>query len=247
MKYKFEDVLFGIPSYKRSGEQRTLEYLLGLGVPKKSIIMSVQTKEDSQLYHEAGWPKQVGRFIFREANNTAGNRNTILDSLPALSKILFMDDDVVGIDVLSDDELKPITERAEFETLVRLGFTYATKYKTIAWGVYPIRNAYFMSTKLKLRTLCNGYIFGMIQAGWRFDEQMNLKEDYELSCRIIKQFGNMPRLNCYVGNPGTKIHGGCEEYWKDDKLQKQAFDRLMLLHGDLLRPNPRRKYEVLMK
>ena len=47
------DCFFGIASYHRPDNQRTLDYLERMGIDREHIIMAVQCKEDKAQYEKA--------------------------------------------------------------------------------------------------------------------------------------------------------------------------------------------------
>ena len=49
-----QDICFGIASYRRADNQRTLDYLERMGIDREHIIMSVQCEEDRAQYERAG-------------------------------------------------------------------------------------------------------------------------------------------------------------------------------------------------
>ena len=108
------DFYVGIASYKRPEASRTLDYLDGLGFPKERRILSVQTEEDRDAYTRSGLSERVGTFLYREASTAAGNRNTILLTVPEGTNVVFMDDDIKQV-VMEDLGLVPLDTLEKFE------------------------------------------------------------------------------------------------------------------------------------
>lgn len=243
------EYFIGIPSYKRPEGCKTLDYLEKIGFPRERIMLSVQTQEDEAAYIKSGVAARVGIFLFNKADSAAGNRNTILDHMPEGAKVVLMDDDIVNLDALDAAHktgLRAVETTKEFEAIVERGFRLAEKNRTPCWGVYPVRNAYFMSDGYTGRNIVTTQVMGLIPGKKiRFADALKTKEDYELCCRIIRRYGACVRLNDVTIN-APKSKGGCEEAWRDKEAAKNVADMLCAKYPDILRANPRREGEVLM-
>ncbi|MBQ3551672.1 MAG: hypothetical protein IJA35_00720 [Clostridia bacterium] len=240
------EYFIGIASYKRADNQKTLDYLEKLGFPKDRLILSVQTAEDMVEYERHGTKARVGSFLYREANSAAGNRNTILDYLPEGLRVVLMDDDISGVDALDHaGRLRPIETLAEFDAMVERAFELTDKFKTVCFGLYPVGNAYFMSDDYRRRNIVTAAFMGLTVTDARFNDAIKTKEDFELCCRIIRKYGACVRLNGYAIRTG-KSKGGCEEVWKDRAAAERVAELLCAKYPDIVRPNPRRKGEILM-
>ena len=94
--------------------------------------------------------------------------------------------------------------------------------------------------------LVMGSCMGIINSGERFDERFILKQDYDLSCRVLKRYGSVVRFNAvaadakHFDNPG-----GCVDY--RDKHYDKIFKLILQTHGDILQPNTSRKNEILLR
>ena len=116
-----QDICFGIASYRRADNQRTLDYLERMGIDREHIIMSVQCEEDRVQYERAGIGKRVGRLIYRAGKNVSDNRNTLLDSVPPGTKLVMLDDDINAICRLDGKGLRKIEDRDEFYSMLKRG------------------------------------------------------------------------------------------------------------------------------
>lgn len=241
------EVFFGIPTYKRSEKQPTLDYLERIGIDRQHIIMSVQTESDYKAYLARGYRERVGKLVFRAGNNVSDNRNTILDNTPKGVKIVILDDDIKAICKLCGDHLRNIETLDELQQFLGYGYRIAAKHKTVGFSVYPCHNAYFMSNGYTTRNIGEGTLLALTNIGMRFDSRFSTKEDYELSCRIIRRFGAFPRLNNYCCNAPHYTKGGCEEAWKDRQEHNRTAKRLVGMYPDILELNKRRIGEVKMR
>ena len=242
------EFLIGIASSKRPNGCRTVDYLHSLGFPKERIILSVQTQTDVEAYTQSGVRERVGTFLYRKASSAGENRNTILDAVPEGTRLVLMDDDIRAIEILdrsAKSGLVPITEKESFNKIMERGFSLASKHKTVCWGVYPVRNQYFMKPNYAPRNIVTTQVMGIVVGKQRFDDSLSTKEDYDFCCRVIRQYGSCIRLN-YVTIDAPKSAGGCEEAWKDKQKAEIIADMLCVMYPDILRPNPKRRGEVLM-
>ena len=241
------DIYFGIASYKRADNQKTVAYLESLGVPRNNIILSVQTAADYDAYRAAGIEKRVGGLIFRPGGNASQNRNNILDNVPAGTKIVLLDDDIMSLCKLKGDALEAITTGEEFYKALETGYKLAAKYKTIGFGVYPVCNAFYMSNKHRDRYIAVGTLLGITNTSLRFDPQTDTKEDYQFCCEAIRKYGAFVRMDNYSCKAQHYTSGGCEEFWDDTAGIERTARRLAARYSDIIELNPKRKGEVRMK
>jgi len=83
----------------------------------------------------------------------------------------------------------------------------------------------------------------------RFDESMNLKEDYDFSCSHIKAHGSVMRCNRMTLNVKHYDNGGgaCTNRDKKGEAERRNIEILNQKWPGMFRPNPKRKNEVIMK
>ena len=185
-------IYFGIASYQRAGEQRTLELLKRLGVPRNDIILSVQTESDHDAYKKY---ESDATIIYREAHNAAGNRNNILDWLPRGEHLVMLDDDISEFCYLKGEKLEAIDTPEKFQSFLRVGFSVANKMHAPGFSLYPVCNGFFMSHSFINSSMAIGTFIATIVTTVRYDTDFDVKEDYEFTCQNIKRFGAFPRLN----------------------------------------------------
>lgn len=242
-----QEIYFGIASYKRADNQRTIAYLEEIGIEKEKIILSVQSKADKEAYEAQGIHKRVGKFVYREGKNVSDNRNTLLDSVPAGTRIVLLDDDINAICQLTGKGLEKIKDKRSLYAMLNKGYSLAAKHRTVGFGLYPVKNAYFMSEGYKERNIVIGTLFAIVNTDLRFDTGMATKEDFEYCCKAIKRYGAFVRLNNYVCDAQHYTKGGCEEFWSDSKETQRTARRLVGKYPDILAINPKKPGEVRMK
>lgn len=241
-----QEICFGIASYRRPDNQRTLDYLERMGIDREHIIMSVQSAEDKAQYERAGIGNRVGRLIYRPGKNVSDNRNTLLESVPPGTRLVMLDDDINAVCKLDGKGLRKIESREEFYSMLKRGYALAARHRTVGFGLYPVKNAYFMSTGYAERNVVIGTLFAIVNTDLRFDAEMATKEDYEYCCKAIRRYGAFVRLNWYVCDAQHYTKGGCEEAWNDKAELFRTARRLAGKYPDILALNPKRPGEVKM-
>lgn len=118
-------------------------------------------------------------------------------------------------------------------------FDYSEKCNAKIFGVCATDNTMTMKNRLDIwgaytpDVLIQGTITGIVDKTVRFDENFLMIEDYELSCRIIKNGFHTIRRNDLVAikpKNGTNV-GGLHEryekgelaYWLDKACKRYAF------------------------
>jgi hypothetical protein len=86
-------------------------------------------------------------------------QNAALDLFPVGTRIVFADDDLRSIDVLSRGRLESVVDLREmFEEM----FAASTAVGGTLWGTYPVHNAYFMRPVIRHGLwFCIGHLFGV--------------------------------------------------------------------------------------
>lgn len=239
------DFRFCIPSYQRADNQPTLKLLAEYGVPKSRITISTQTEEDYEAYQQRYG--NLHQVVYYPKTNVSGNMNTLLDHRRLGAKIVFLDDDIKRISKLQPDGTLKDLDSNGFLTMLQTGFALAKKHHTVGFGIYPVYNAFFMKHSYYKRAICIATVLGVVNTLMRFDERINTKQDYDFCCNAIKRYGAFIRLNDYAPDAAHYSRGGCEENWKDKEGVVADANKLLHRYPDLLRRNPKRPGEVLMR
>lgn len=231
---------FGIPSYKRGEQQDTLKYLVSLGYPKEQIILSVQTKEDYEIYKQY---ENICTLIYNEGNCVGDNRNNILNYIADGSQVVMLDDDIKYLQQLKNENLENITTKEQLDKFINNAFDYCKKNNARIWGVYPVQNPFFMKKSIDKQNLIIGCVMGLINC-FRFDRQYRTKEDYELCCREISKGYNCIRFNHITADAKHKTNlGGCKDDWKYE-INKHCADMLIRSYPKLVKRNMKKLDEV---
>ena len=230
---------WGIPSYQRAEDPFTLDLLTRLGYTKDEIIISTQTKEDYELYTKLQGDRAT--VIYREGTNDSINRNTLLDYFNEGEPILLLDDDIRSFNKLSPDGKKvtPIEDRATLELIFTRMFRFCAMNNSRMWAWYPIDNAFFMKHTVDDKNILVGTIFGIINSkDLRFDEEYDLKGDFEISLREITRGHNTFRFNGFSCTARHYSKGGCAEA-RANGNNKARFDDILKKYPTLVKPSHR--------
>jgi hypothetical protein len=204
--------VIAIPSYRRQNVlvKCTLAYLRDCGVPDDMIhIFVVSEEEDS--YKMAVAASGGGNYSFHIGPVGLDKmRNFITDFFPEGTNILSMDDDIRYLVYMEED--RSVTDKkscrryplfrlsgADFLSWAETAFAALalSQPPTKLFGVYPIRNGYFMKTlpyvTFDLR-FCVGSIWGCIN-DHKLRVTIEEKEDYERTLICFDIYGSVMRYN----------------------------------------------------
>jgi len=210
-----------IPTYNRQDVvfKKTISTLLNGGVSKSRIYIFVANKEQEKLYEDAV-PKTAYHKIVVGEKGIANQRKFIANYFPEGKYVISLDDDVEEFQILKStrrgatQKNRPKTNNDKLVKMTNVHQFFMDAYKTMKreglyiWGVYPVRNAFFMYPKYTtdLRFII-GVTFGFIVRRDRNLEpsiQSETKEDYEQTILYYKKDGGVVRFNNIV--PKTKFN-----------------------------------------
>lgn len=240
-------LIFAIPSYDRADRQLFLAYLKRLGYTRDSIYISTQCERDRDAYMERyGADAHV---IYRPGSNVCDNKNTLADELACSgAHVVFVSDKVKGVQYLAKGgKVRTIETRELLERFIAYGFGMAERHRCQVWGVYPTNNAYFMEQSASVDKMLLGCFMGF-RPGFRlrFDPAFPLKEDFELSLRVIRDGGHTLRFNNICLDATFHTKGGCHAMWNSegDKVNAACCKRMLAKYGNLVAPHATRRNEL---
>ena len=232
------DFVVAIPSYHRSTEQITLEYMLKLGMDKDKVYIFVQTEDDYEKYSSIY--SQKCNVVYKPASSISKARNNILNYFDGKENVLMMDDDVSAISVIVDNKLQDITGVEAVERM----FNYVKEKGGYMFGLYPVYNEFFMSKNTSTRVTVNTIIGFPKKFPLRFDETFTAKEDIELCGRILNQGGIVYRFNNFAFKAKHRTNkGGANDTWKTDANEKAVL-RLCLMYPTIFARHSTKNNEV---
>lgn len=226
-----------IPSYKRAGKVTTLDFL-GDAFTKEEIIIGTQTTEDHEQYSALYGERAT--VIYKEGHSCGDNRNNLLEYCErnGITEVLMLDDDISHIITMQKQKLVG----KEFRELMERCYRMCREKNVILFGGYCCENPFMMSKTIK-RNVIVGMLFGLLDTSVRFDHKFFVKEDYELSLRLMKQGKSVARFNMFAAAAKHKTAGGCEEAWKRNDHQELA-ELLVAAYPELIKLHPTRKGEI---
>jgi len=230
-----------IPTYNRSDviANKTLKTLIEGNVSKNRIYLFVANKSQYKLYEDA-LPKTMYNKIIIGKIGITNQRNFISSFFPENQYIVSADDDIEELLLAKGpDKLVKIKNVNDF---FNEAYKILKKEKLFIWGIYPVRNAFFMKPTITtdLRFII-GVLFGYINrhdTKLRPSPQSETKEDYEQSILYYKMDGGVVRFNYITAK--TKFHAegglGTDRHERNknaaEYLKKKYPDIITIFHRD---------------
>lgn len=214
-----------------------------------NAIIALNAAEED-VYRGAGLDNE---FWLHDQNTSVGVRNYVLDRAGPGAEIIMLDDDIskVGEFVALGPKKNKLVElegAAFYERLCR-GFDLARKNNYHLFGVAPTPNPlYFNPAKpVKTSVFVNGPMMCVRVTDLRFDPACVVKCDYDFTIQHIHSGRGSFRLEkLWQENDFDTLPGGRSCY-KTDKDRALSFHYLTGKWPSYLRPNPNRRYEVIIK
>jgi hypothetical protein len=231
-----------IPSYQREQvlKDKTLALLERHDIPSSRIDIFVANPEEAERY--------MGLFpsynIIVGCLGISNIRNFITDYYILNQPVVQMDDDIDEVYELTDNNLEP-TE--DLGAIINRAFALCISHKKNLWGVYPIKNKFFMkddySTGL---SFCIGHFFGYFNQ--KIPVSLVYKEDIERSLLYAVKDTGVIRLRNVCCKTSMGRRGGIGVKIKDRvEPSMLEIDKLISIFGPLVRHNPKRRGDCLLK
>jgi hypothetical protein len=195
-----------IPSYNRPDEivKKTLKTLKDGGVNKNSIYIFMANENERKKYEEIVPKELYGKLVVGKLG-IANQRIFIKHYFKENQHVVSIDDDVEalfrGVPSPNDGRrmtrLSPITNVDKF---FKDAFDKLKKEKLFIWGIYPVRNPFFMQNNVTtgLKFII-GALYGFIvrKPTPELEPSTNAegKEDYEQTILYYKKDGGVVRYN----------------------------------------------------
>lgn len=193
-----------IPSYRRAEilRKNTLNALKALSIPDEMItIFVVEDEIDTYRQINPGYNIVVGR------KGLPQQREFIENYFSFGEHIIFMDDDIKSIVSYYDD----------IKTFFNEAFELCHKENAFIWGIYPVKNEYFMMDCKKITTDLKyivGSMYGIINRPNDNDLKLTISSDngnkedvertllYYVKDRKVIRFNRVRALTKYYGSDG---------------------------------------------
>lgn len=242
-----DDAVFTVccPSYKRP-KVETLDIY-----PHTRVYVA---ESELEAYREANEGADIVAVPDRVQGNVSRIRNYILDSefSDGVDGVLILDDDVQSVARYRSVEAsrgrygyqqEVLDEEALYEFLAE-GFSLCEQYGYKFWGVNCVVDpkAYLQGTPFNTLKFIGGPFQAHLNNPLRYDEELPLKEDYDMTLQHLHKYGGALRFNAYhYTAKQSQQAGGCASY-RNMKSEREQFDRLQRKWGsDVIRHDGKSK------
>lgn len=143
--------LVAIPTYKRYYDvyHKSIKTLLDGGVSHTKIHIFVANKDEYNKYHQALPLGSYYKIIIGKLG-ISNQRQFMIKYFMEGTNVLFIDDDVESIDKLNKSGTKFIEMKRgtnELHSFISHAFFLCKRYNIFLWGIYPVRNTFFMKPR----------------------------------------------------------------------------------------------------
>lgn len=227
-----------IPSYHRAERQRTLDLLHGSVFTRDDIVIATQTESDHEAYTRLHGER--AQIIYRPGDSVGDNRNTLLEWAQnnGVIRAVMLDDDIAQFKFYNFYRTK---DCKEISTLFDRCFDIAARLNADLWGTYPMDNPQSMRPKLSV-SLLTGTCIGILNNELRFNPTFRIKEDYELTLRLMSQGRRVIRFNHFAPSAAHKTRGGCYEDWT---RQGEYAELLLAAYPELVEIDKRKEHKEI--
>ena len=196
-----------IPSHQRADTigERTLRMLAEGGVDRERVHVFVGDKEADE-YRSGVDPGLYGHLVTHRFGGDVTQSNNAVNDFFGNGRIVHCDDDLDGISQLVDE--KTLAPVVDIPAMFEEGFARARSHAASLWGIYPVRNPYFMRRRVMTK-LCFviGHVYGQVLQGRKGElVTVPVKVDYERSLSHFMMDGCVCRMDWYVAD--TKVYAG---------------------------------------
>lgn len=227
-----------IPTLNRADSFKTFDLACAI-VGEENVYVFFHTEQDRLAYKHYNISNII---VTNKPRGIAGQRNAILDYFGE-GEIVMMDDDIDEIYEFMDKKNLKTLSPQEIKGSFGKAFDIAAKNRTSLWGIYPVKNPFFMDNKINNKGLLIGWIMGIKVTDIRFDEQLSGKEDFDFGLQHIKRDRKFIRLNYLTCNAGINNPGGLDFYYNSPQ-HKEACTRLLHKWKGYIAPHSSKENEV---
>jgi hypothetical protein len=233
-----------IPTYGRPDvvRDKTLALLHSYKIPKQNITLFVANKQEYERYANEVPAPLYGSLVVG-VPGLMQQRNFIMKYYPVGAHLVSFDDDVSALWQLQGEKLVPLVG---LKQVIQRGFALCKRFGYHMWGIYPTKNAGWMSpepsTNIKFLI---GHMYGIVNR--KLTIQAPLKNDYELTLVNAVRDGGVIRLNDVVATTKMGKTGGIGKTVEERQATyAKVIDYLLKKYPGLVRKNPRREGEILL-
>jgi hypothetical protein len=220
-----------------------------IAIPSKGragLITSQKVFKSAILYVPDSEVKQYSIYknkiigIPNEIKGITATRNWILKNNTC--NVFFLDDDLQYFGYIERTDLKYKVKRLNDENIViseilKL-FEICIQVNSKIFGFFTVGNnlTNYSFNPFLFNGVCLGSCMGIINDGtYYFDESFEVKEDYELTLRHLKDRGITVRSNIlFMQHEHTQLKGGCRDSNRIDK-EKKAIKKLISSYPNMIK------------
>ena len=152
---------------------------------------------------------------------------------PKDTRLLTLDDDIAAIEMKDGDKLA--TFDGTIDDLATTGFDLCERYGSRMWGIYPVRNAFYMADQAVVGLR---YIVGCLWGTYAQDVAvmtdnrltMSSGNDFETTLQSYRHHGSVTRLDYITVHTKYFADGGI-----DAELKQRGIDNRQTDHSKVLR------------
>lgn len=191
----------------------------------------------------------AGAASVRVSGALTRSRNAALEDAAELNEdCVQISDDCTGLAWTTGNlraQVQPITLR---QAVAHMGYALAQTGYRLA-GAMPTSNPFY-AAPLKVQT--KHFIVGdlmMIKSGSevRFDEGMDLKEDYDFTCAHVRRYGGVARVGSLLASFDHRTNAGGAVAYRTAEREQAAIAHLKKKWPGWIKDNPKRPNEILLK
>ena len=186
-----------------------------------------------------------GNSEMKAAGSLCRSRNNALSDAFLLGlPCVQTDDDLVRIKKAYG---RIITRDISFEDSIDLILARLNRAELYYGAVAPTTNSFFVGDITSRKQFCIASCSVIRPCDLRFDECLTLKEDYDYTIQHITYYGGVVRSNDLLAQyKHYTNHGGAVEY-RSPAEEERNIAYLKVKWGDVIRDNPRRRHEILLR
>lgn len=247
MKYKIAIASLGRCKLLK---ETTLKYLKMCKIPSNRVYIFVADKEEYAIYTEGLNKYSYNKIVIAE-RGMREVRNFIRRYFKNGEYIISIDDDVKSIMYLANNSLKPTYD---LKTIIKGAYINMNKSGSTLWGVYPVKNHFFMSLNISVDLkFILGCFYGFINSN---SKDMLLREkiktDYETTLLHFNRDNSVLRYNylCIDTKVYSQNKGGIDKKNRNIKLVNEAVNNLVYRFPHQVKINNNRKSrftEILLR
>jgi hypothetical protein len=226
-----------IPSYNRPNEivKKTLKTLKDGGISTNAIYIFVANDNERKKYEDIVSKDLYGKIVVGKLG-IANQRIFIKHYFKENQQVVSIDDDVEALFRMTNTEPAKLIKITNVDKFFKDAFDRLHKEKLFIWGIYPVRNPFFMQNKVttSLKFIIGALYGFIVRKTPELEPSTNAegKEDYEQSILYYKKDGGVLRYNNITIKTKFLAKGGLGE----DRfaMNKKAAEYLQKTYPDLV-------------